>query len=203
MATVSIIGQKGGTGKTTVALGLATIAAAKGLAVVVIDLDPQASALNWADRYNGENILVVQGVSSRLAKLVEQAHRADLILIDTPGKAESTATDAARLSDVVLIPVKPEVFDFETLPTMHNIIMAAGGKKSFVLLNAVHPSGHRQAEELKALIEAQYKLTACPIHLTTRAAHPVSHSIGTAPDGKAGEEMTELLEFVLSHAEKR
>ncbi len=50
MFTISLLGQKGGTGKTTVALGLAGAAFRAGKVVAGIDLDPQASASNWKDR---------------------------------------------------------------------------------------------------------------------------------------------------------
>jgi chromosome partitioning protein len=55
MFTVAVIGQKGGNGKTTVAIGLATTAAAVGEDVAVIDLDPQASAAKWKDRRTVDN----------------------------------------------------------------------------------------------------------------------------------------------------
>jgi chromosome partitioning protein len=50
MFVVSLVGQKGGTGKTTICLGLACAAAAAGHTVAVIDLDPQATASKWKDR---------------------------------------------------------------------------------------------------------------------------------------------------------
>ena len=66
MFTISIIGQKGGTGKTTVALGLAVAAFRAGKVVAVIDLDPQASAANWKDRRADDSPAVVSAQSSRL-----------------------------------------------------------------------------------------------------------------------------------------
>jgi chromosome partitioning protein len=59
------------------------------------------------------------------------------------GKNESAAIDAARLSDLVLIPTRPQVFDMETLPTVRNLIRAAGDPPTFILYNFIHPQGTR------------------------------------------------------------
>jgi len=66
MFTVSIIGQKGGTGKTVVAIGLAVAAVRAGMATVLIDLDPQATASKWKDRREDENPAVVSAQSKQV-----------------------------------------------------------------------------------------------------------------------------------------
>jgi chromosome partitioning protein len=206
MFTLSIIGQKGGSGKTTVALGLAVAAAKTGEAVVVIDLDPQTNATNWQDRRSAENPVVLSVQASRLKQTLEtaRANGADLVIIDTPGKSESAAIDAAKLSDLVLIPCRPQVFDMETLPTVRNLIRAAGDPPSFVLYNCIHPQGMRQADELKGLTLDHAGLPACPVHLTQRASYPDAQAQGqcpqeTEPDGKAAADLERLYLFIRSH----
>src|SRR5215831_17840819 len=113
MFTVALIGQKGGSGKTTAALGLAVAAARAGRTAALIDLDPQASAAKWKDRRAADNPVVVSAQASRLPQTLELAAEggADIAVIDTPGKSDSVAVAAARAADLVLIPVRPQVFD--------------------------------------------------------------------------------------------
>jgi chromosome partitioning protein len=206
MFIVSIIGQKGGSGKTTVALGLAVTAAKVGEAVVIIDLDPQTNATNWSDRRKADNPVVLSVQVSRLRQTVEtaKANGADLIVIDTAGKSDSAAIEAARLSDLVLVPTRAQVFDMETLPTVKNLLAAGGDPRAYVLYNFIPPQGHRIAEELKELTQAFCGLPPCPCHLTQRASHSEAQAHGKGPqeidpDGKAAAELEKLYLFVKSH----
>jgi len=85
MFTISIVGQKGGTGKTTTALGLAVAAARSGKSVAVIDLDPQATAANWKDRRQDEDPPVVSAQASRLRQTLEVARSSgvEFAFVDT------------------------------------------------------------------------------------------------------------------------
>ena len=98
MFVTSLVGQKGGTGKTTVALGLAVAAAAAGHTVAVIDLDPQATASRWKDRRKEENPAVVSAQASRLAPALKAAESngADFVIIDSAGRSDDSALAAAR-----------------------------------------------------------------------------------------------------------
>ena len=106
MHVLAIIGQKGGNGKTTTALGLAVAASVAGHDVAVIDLDPQTTAANWSDRRGKETPAVVSCQVSRLAQVLAAAAKegADLAIIDTPGKSAEqrgvrtgTGSPSARL----------------------------------------------------------------------------------------------------------
>lgn len=207
MFTIGIVGQKGGSGKTTTAIGLAVAAAQDGKAVAVIDLDPQANAANWRDRRTADNPAVVSAQVSRLRQTLDaaRANGADFAIIDTPGKNDSAAIEAARVSDLVLIPVRPQIFDLETLASVRDLLRVAGDPSAFVLLNGLHPQSTRAAEEAKAMTADTFGLQSCPVHICQRSSYAEAPTSGKTaqeiePDGKAADEMRRLYVFICQHA---
>lgn len=85
MKVLAILSQKGGAGKTTMALHLAVEAERRGLTTAVIDLDPQASAASWGDSRKSEGPVVVSAQASRLSQVLAAAreNNARLAIIDT------------------------------------------------------------------------------------------------------------------------
>ncbi len=97
MRTLALIAQKGGTGKTTMALALSVAAVKAGIKVLVLDIDPQGTACNWSDRRSvADNPLVLDAQPSRLAAALQKAEQGgiDLVLIDTPARSEQSALAA-------------------------------------------------------------------------------------------------------------
>jgi chromosome partitioning protein len=86
MKTIALIAQKGGAGKTTLALSLAIAAERTGATSVIIDLDPQATACNWGDRRKAD----VDAQPARLQSALQKAEEAsvDIAIIDTPPRSE-------------------------------------------------------------------------------------------------------------------
>ena len=113
MLTFALVCQKGGAGKTTLAIHLATEAATQGLRVLLLDLDPQASASRWADRRKPGAIDVDVAVDSpaRLDAALLQAEREgyDLVVMDTAPHADQFALRVARLASLIIIPVRPSI----------------------------------------------------------------------------------------------
>src|SRR3954449_13545837 len=93
MQTVALIAQKGGTGKTTLSLSLAVAAQNVGKQALIVDLDPQATACNWADRRQNAVPLVIDAQPARLANALNKAAEAgiDLAIVDTPARSEQAA----------------------------------------------------------------------------------------------------------------
>ena len=114
MLVVAIVNQKGGTGKTTLATNLAWVLAEKGN-VLLVDADPQASALNWvAGESEVPSTLTVQGTETDdVPRLVRSkvADGYDWVIIDGPPGITKTTADAVRVADVVLIPTQPSPLD--------------------------------------------------------------------------------------------
>ena len=209
MKVVAIIGQKGGTGKTTTAIDLAVAAAEQGSSVVIIDLDPQANAANWKDRRTSDNPAVQSIAQGRLRQTLEAAatHGADFVVIDTPGKSDSAAVDASRCADLVLIPLGPHIFQLETLPALRDLLRIAGDKPAFVVLNALHPQATKQAEEAKKMISAIFGFSVCPVHLSRLDIYAETQNTGSTPlekepGGKAATELARLYKFVTEQLNK-
>jgi chromosome partitioning protein len=209
MNIVAIVGQKGGTGKTTTAIGIAVAAAEAGQTAVIIDLDPQANAANWKDRRKIENPAVVSVPPSRLKQTLEaaEAHGADFVVIDTPGKSDSAAIDASRAADLILIPLGPHIFHVETLPGLRDLLRVGGDKPTLVVLNALHPQATRQAEEAKRMIAEMFGFPVCEVHLSRLDIYPESQTVGSTPleqepSGKAALELKRLYQFISEQIHK-
>lgn len=118
MRTVAIVNLKGGSGKTTSAVFLAHEWMAQGGRVLLVDADPQATALRWSEQA-GFAVptlgLPVKDLHTRLPGIA--GDRYDLVVIDTPPLAERSGIvlSALRLADVVLVPVAPTMAEFERL----------------------------------------------------------------------------------------
>lgn len=202
MFRIAIIGQKGGDGKTTVALGLAVAAAEAQQDVAIIDLDPQANAANWKDRRTVDNPAVISAQVSRLKQTIQiaQDYGADLVLIDTPGRSDSAAIEAARSADLVLIPVRPQIFGLETLQGVRDLLRLADDPLAYVVVNGLHPQSTKGAETTKTLIETTFGLKVAPVHLCQRGSYAEAPTTGKTaqeldPEGKAADELRRLYTF--------
>src|SRR5215211_6492431 len=130
MKIISVVSQKGGAGKTTIATNLAVLAERAGYPTVLFDLDPQATAAKWGDKRDGTPPDVVAAQAGRLGRLLEEVRQqgAGLVIIDTAPTADNAALEATKVADLVLVPCQPSDFDLEnfkrglrhiTLPTAY------------------------------------------------------------------------------------
>jgi chromosome partitioning protein len=196
MRVITIASQKGGSGKTTLALHLAAEAERSGETVVIVDLDPQASATGWKDSRDGDTPAVVSIAPARLEQALRTAreHGANLVLVDTAPQVESPTLAAARLSDLILVPCRPAILDLRAIGATLDIARLAK-KPAAVVLNAVPARGSLAAEAIEAI--AAYDVPVAPVHLGQRAAFVHALTAGQVaqeyePGGKAAEEVSRL-----------
>lgn len=183
MQTVVIVSQKGGTGKTTIAIHLAVSAERAGKPAVVIDLDPQASAAAWRDLREAEGPAVESVQPARLTATLKAAVEAgaEFAVIDTPARSENAALEAVRAADLALIPCRPGFFDTAAMSFTSNLLKLAG-KPGYVVFSQVPARGESLLAEVTEALQG-YGLTAAPAAVHLRAAY--SHAI---PGGQSAEE---------------
>jgi chromosome partitioning protein len=110
---VGVLNQKGGVGKTTIAVNLASCYSQAGFRVLLVDADPQASALAWSGVREMLPAFVVVGMAKPTLhrELPALAKNYDVVVIDGPPRVNELARAAILASDMVLIPVQPSPYD--------------------------------------------------------------------------------------------
>lgn len=200
---ITVAQQKGGSGKTTVAANLAIGFRARGLRVAVVDLDPQGSLGRWfMTRAEDEAKIAgmdfatssAWGISYECRKL---AGENDLVIIDTPPKADSDLRPALRVADLVIVPVAVSHVDLWATESVLDLAEREA-KPALVVLNR-GKSGTRLGAEVA---EAANKLSATvlPVSLANRVAYAeaLGKGLGAGEMGKspARDEVTALTEAV-------
>lgn len=198
MKKVALIAQKGGVGKTTVAVNLAIAAGPK---TALFDLDPQESAVIWADRRAAEAPHVEFLTDRRLPDGLSAAEKQGFLLaiIDTPPAAGSQAFTAAQAADLVLIPCRPSLVDLDAIRRTAQLVKSAG-ITAYVVFNAAPPGATTLLEDARAIVEAT-GLAVAPVILRERSAYRGAWPMGkgvteTEPNGKAAGEIWALKKWV-------
>jgi chromosome partitioning protein len=203
---VSIAQQKGGSGKTTLAVQLGVAWLTQGKRVAMLDIDPQASLFTWFNLRrqllgDQEGGLVVQGLSGwRLGNELRRLRRDfEVIVVDSPPHAETDARAAIREADLALLPCQPSVLDVWASKTTLDFAHS-GHTAALIVLNRV-PARGRSADAVRTDIEARGWPLA-HASLGNRQAFAASLGEGrgvieTAPKSPAGQEVAALAEEVL------
>ena len=205
MRVWSIVSQKGGCGKTTLALQLA-IAAAKDRKVLVIDLDPQQSAERWhaiRQRTTGskDDPSIAAGPHQKLGDMLRTARKlgAELVLIDTPPKVDKAIAPSLAAATLVLVPLKSSILDLQALEDCADVVnLARARSKTLVVLNAVPTGAGRDAAIRESLrFASRLKLEVAPERLSELPAFSTGLKTGrgvteTDRNGTAAKEITAL-----------
>lgn len=158
---ITVANQKGGAGKTTVAMQLGGTLGRQGHRVLIIDADPQGTAQRWATSADEQDPFpaAVVGLSAAGGKVHQEArkHAADygFLIIDCPPAVDSPVPQSAlMISDLVLVPVVPSPADLWAAKGIQRLIENAQdfneSLQARLLLNMLQPqtSLGREAEEL-------------------------------------------------------
>jgi len=209
MKVIGILAQKGGTGKTTLAINWAC-EAARNSRVVLIDTDPQRSTTSWGGKSLGRTglpmpqVIPPENVSpineGGLADVLDVCRddSVDLVMIDTAPHSEKPAFAVASLSDLVVIPTRASVLDLEAIEETVKIAQAVD-VPAVIVLNAVPPRSPVIEEARKAL--KAYGLPICPTAVVQRVALAYALVDGRGvqhlePKGKAAIEIAATWKWI-------
>lgn len=191
MTVISVVHTKGGVGKTTSAVFLATAAAQRGRRVALIDADPQGSASEWAaDAAAGGDPLPFPVSAAGRPLIVPDV---DLAIIDTPPGTAAVVEDAIEAADLVLVPSGASPLDVRRVwPTLQ----ITAHRPTAVLLTGIDLRT-RLADEVRQLLDDE----GVPVVVTPIVRREaVRRAYGTTPTYLHGYDdvLTELVE-ALTH----
>lgn len=202
MLTLALLSQKGGAGKSTLALHLAAEACARGIKSVLLDLDPQGNVAKWSERRGEKPPDVSAEHPANLERAISEAEKEgySLCVLDTAPHADRTALVAARASDLIVSPCRPSTFDLEALQTTLDLCLLTK-RPSLVVLNAA-PLRSRVTREATARIrESGGEVCSAVVHHRVAFQHCLIDGRVASefePEGQAAREICALFESVMA-----
>lgn len=214
---ISCLNLKGGCGKSTTIVNFGGILAEKKQRPILIDLDGQKSATQWAQQGGDSfpfpvipiSLKSASAIKAEIEKLIKH-HKAEVVLIDTPPQLEDDALISALLSDVVLIPVCPSPLDLwaaeQAITTIKEARQERGGKlpRAIVIPSRVI-NRTTLAKDIKGSLKSFGEPVSPAISLRVAIAEagiaglPIGHY---APNSPGHREFLDLWKFVNSQIRK-
>jgi chromosome partitioning protein len=206
MKAIAVAQQKGGVGKSTVAIHLAEEASRDGLTAFILELDKQGTASTWGERRGAGNPPDVMKIESGSLAQHLRALRGlsvDLVILDLPGAHSPAVTPAIKAADLVLIPSRPNEVDItasaETLSAAHRL-----EKPYAYVLTFTEPTGGKTKEARTALIEAGHPVAEGEIsrrQVFVDAVASGQTAFEIEPKGKGAAEIRKLWAWIKTQME--
>ncbi len=198
MKIIAILNEKGGAGKSTLALNLATSLHRSGRRVVLIDADTQGTARDWREASPPGADLPPVVALDRPEMLLQSIKTlaADIAVIDTPAKAEKMSANVVRIADVALIPVQPSAADVWASAAAVKLIQAKidlGGQINAAFVGSRVSGQTKISKEIMSGNWNQYDVQMLENALSNRVSYAQSLSDGVSVyetrDGEAKAEI--------------
>ena len=205
MTVICFVTQKGGSGKTTLAISCGVAAAQAGKRVLILYMDAQATSETWYQDREADTPQVVKVKATDLDKALSaaEAKRFDVVLIDTQGRDAPGAAAAIRASDFCIVPCRPSPADMKATPPTVETIRKLGKAAAFVLTQTPPRSFRiREAEGGLSVLGM-----VAPVYIVLRNAYQDAQGVGLGvteyePDGKAAGEVRALWDWIARKARK-
>lgn len=193
---ITVANLKGGVGKTTSAIYLAEVAARRGKRTMLVDADPQGSAMRWADAAadegDGLRAVTVALPTPDLARRLDAISGGyDEVVIDTPPGDLRIVQAAVRIADVVLVPCQPTLLDLDRVQATLDVAIGAG-RPAVVLLTRTR-SGTRALDGVRGALD-DADLPVLATHIPLREA--IATAYGTSPNGAGARLYSAVLDEV-------